>query len=201
MTLTAMLLAGGSSRRMGMNKATLTFEGEPFWQRQLRVLRELQPAVLQVSARTRPPWCPPEIEVVLDELPSCGPLGGVAAGLRRLRTSHLLVLAIDLPRMTPEHLRKLRSLASPGCGVIPFHNGYIEPLCAIYPAEAAAIAQEALQGNDVSLQHFVRTLLTQSRVQKHFLALEEQLLYLNLNSPSDLQASEARGPRPPQDCG
>src|SRR5580704_3387360 len=103
----ALLLAGGRSRRMGVDKATVLISGEPLWRRQLRVLSKLRPGAVGISARTVPLWCPAEIEVVTDKPPSCGPLSGVAAGLRRLKSSHLLVLAIDLPEMTPEHLWKL----------------------------------------------------------------------------------------------
>src|SRR5260370_25435542 len=89
MTLTALLLAGGQSRRMGSDKATLLFAGEPLWARQFRTLRELQPEALWLSARVPPAWRPPEIEIVPDEPPSRAPLSGIAAALRRLRTSHL----------------------------------------------------------------------------------------------------------------
>jgi molybdopterin-guanine dinucleotide biosynthesis protein A len=189
MTLTALLLAGGRSRRMGFDKATLTIAGEPLWRRQIRVLRELSPAALWISAPAKPSWCPPEIDSVPDEPPRSGPLSGVAAGLRRLRTSHLLVLAIDLPRISPEHLRKLCDLARPGCGVIPLNEDYLEPLCAIYPVEAAATAQTALNSDDVSLQHFGQTLLRNSLASTYALATEERPLYLNLNSPSDVSES------------
>jgi len=99
MTLTAVLFVGGRSRRMGADKATLEIAGEPLWRKQIKLLRELQPQSLCISARERPAWCPLEIEAVLDDPPSRGPLSGLAAALRRLRTSHLLALAIDLPRM------------------------------------------------------------------------------------------------------
>lgn len=183
-----LLLAGGRSRRMGVDKATLLISGEPLWQRQLRVLSDLRPSAVWVSARTVPPWRPPEIEVVTDTPPSRGPLSGVAAGLRRLQTSHLLVLAIDLPQMTAEHLRKLWSMARPGIGVVPLHGDYLEPLCAIYPAEAVVAAEKALKSNDVSLQHFAQNLLRQSQAQIYDLPSEERPLYLNLNTPSDLPA-------------
>lgn len=186
MTLTAMLLAGGRSRRMGRDKAAVRIAGEPLWQRQLRLLRGLSPAALWVSARAVPPWCPTEIEVVADRPPSRGPLSGLAAGLCRLQTSHLLVLAIDLPRMTLEHLRKLVALARSGTGILPARGDCLEALCAVYPVEAAGTAHEALSGCDASLQHFGRILIRQSQAQVYELPPEEQPLYLNMNTPSGL---------------
>jgi molybdopterin-guanine dinucleotide biosynthesis protein A len=159
MTLTAVLFTGGSSRRMGADKAGLIFDGEPLWSRQLRLLRELRPDALWISARSRPAWCPPEIEVVLDVPPSHGPLSGLSAALSRLQTSHLLVLAVDLPQMTAAHLRKLWSLARPGCGVLPMAGEYFEPLCAIYPASAASAAKDALTSDDLSLHSLAQNLV------------------------------------------
>lgn len=186
MTLTAMLLSGGRSRRMGWDKATVLIAGEPLWQRQLRVLSGLRPDAVWVSARTAPPWCPGEIEVVADRAPSCGPLSGIVAGLCRLESSHLVVLAIDLPQMTTEHLTKVCALARGGTGVIPFHADHFEPLCAIYPVEALCAAEKALSSGDVSLQHFAQSLLRESQVDVYGVIPEERVLYLNMNTPSDL---------------
>jgi molybdopterin-guanine dinucleotide biosynthesis protein A len=186
MTLSALLLAGGRSHRMGIDKATVAITGRPLWQRQLGVLNELQPRAVWVSARTMPAWCPPGIEMVADPIPSCGPLSGLAAGLRRVQTSHLLVLAIDLPLMTGEHLRKLSGTARPGLGVVPQHGGCFEPLCAVYSAEASAAADEALRRGEASLQNFVRDLLGHFRVRAYDLTPGEGALYLNMNTPTDI---------------
>src|SRR5690348_9466457 len=126
MNLTTMLMTGGESRRMGFDKATLTTCGEPLWQRQLRILAELEPVAVWVSARSRPTWCPAGVEVILDEPPSRGPLSGLGAALNRLKTSHLLVLAVDLPNVSTEHLQKLCSRVRPGCAVIPAKADYFE---------------------------------------------------------------------------
>jgi molybdopterin-guanine dinucleotide biosynthesis protein A len=191
MTLTAALFVGGESRRMGVDKATLLWRGQPLWARQLECLRELKPDALWISARTRPSWCPAEIEVVTDEQPGRGPLSGISAVLGRLQTTHCLALAIDLPRMTSDHLRKLRGLMQSGCGVIPANGKSFEPLGAIYPIEAAATAREALAGHDISLHHLAKILIQQKRLRPYELTQEETPLYQNINTRVEFEASGA----------
>ncbi len=185
-TLTAVLFAGGESRRMGMDKALLPLNGKPQWSRQLETLRELAPEQILISARTPPAWCPPEITVVLDDPPSHGPLSGLSAVLRQLRTTHLLALAIDLPQMTAEHLQNLWKLAALGVGVIPRNGDFFEPLCAIYPVEIAGIASATLTTEQLSLQALVKELLDKGYLRQYVLAEPERLLYRNLNTPEDL---------------
>src|SRR5437773_9544942 len=100
MTLTAVLLAGGESRRMGTEKATIVFNGEPLWQRQIKLLRHLRPEEISVSARAERSWRPADTELVLDQPPSRGPISGLTAALGRTRTSHLIALAVDMPFIT-----------------------------------------------------------------------------------------------------
>src|SRR5215472_10397984 len=99
-TLTAVLFVGGESRRMGTDKATLILNGEPLWSRQFRVLRDLHPKKVMISARKKPDWCPGDADLALDEPPSRGPLSGLAVSLEKIRTTHLLILAVDMPKMT-----------------------------------------------------------------------------------------------------
>src|SRR5262245_41636081 len=105
--ISAVLLAGGESRRMGTDKATSIFQGKPLWQTQLETLRRLRPAEILVSARTDPSWRPADVLFVADIPPSRGPLCGLAASLGKIHTAHLLVLAIDMPFMTENYLRSL----------------------------------------------------------------------------------------------
>jgi molybdopterin-guanine dinucleotide biosynthesis protein A len=188
MTLTAVLFVGGESRRMGADKATLVLNGESLWSRQLGVLQELEPEKILISARTKPAWCPQGIEVVLDEPSSRGPLSGLAATLKRIRTTHLLALAVDLPRMSAAHLQKLWNAAQPHCGVVPMSGDKFEPVCAVYPGGEIMIAamQNALSGDDVSLRGVVRTLVDCGRLRVLPLADSEKEFYLNVNTPEEL---------------
>src|ERR1035437_8196093 len=128
LTLTAVLFVGGESRRMGTDKATMMIAGKSLWMRQLQTLRSMIPDNLLISARTRPAWTPYDIEVVLDEPPSQGPLIGLVAALKVIKTTHLLALAIDLPEMTTEHLQRLWQLASENAGIMPNYGRFYEQI-------------------------------------------------------------------------
>ena len=104
---------------MGRDKATIVFQGRPLWQRQLQVLRDLSPEKIFVSARKAPSWLPFDTELLLDEPPFRGPLSGLTRALASIQTSHLAVLAVDMPFMTSKQMQVLWSLARPGCGVLP----------------------------------------------------------------------------------
>ncbi len=185
-SLPVVLLTGGESRRLGRDKATLILDGQPLWQRQLNLLRALSPETIFVSARERPSWCPPDVVVVLDEPPSNGPLSGLVAALKHLRTTHLFVLAVDLPDMTVDHLRSLWSSVQPGRGIIPQQRDYYEPLCAIYPLESRDPAAQLLVAGQFSLQLLARTLVSQGLMEPHPLKADELPFYHNANFPADL---------------
>lgn len=186
MTLSAVLLAGGESRRMGTDKATIIFRGQRLWERQLEILRELDSKRIFISGRIDPSWRPPGIELLLDEPPSRGPLSGLTRALARTETTHLAALAIDMPFVRTEHIRFLFSLAAPGCGVVPMIDGRAEALCAIYPREASADFAAALAGTDFSLQSLIRILVRNGKVRTVDIPKAKYEIYRSVNEPGDL---------------
>ncbi len=188
MNISAALLAGGESRRMGKDKATLLFHGKPLWQIQLELLRKLKPTEIFVSARTDPVWRPADAQFVADDLPSRGPLSGLAASLARMRTEHLLALAIDMPFMTEKYLTFLCSLIEPGRGVIAKIEDRFEPLAAIYPQEALANVRSTLSGKDFSLQTVGSRLIAAGKLQVRPVTPQQRKLFRNLNASVDMAA-------------
>jgi molybdopterin-guanine dinucleotide biosynthesis protein A len=186
MAITAVLLAGGESRRMGRDKATLEWQGHPLWQWQIEKLRKLGPEKILVSAKSDLPWRPPNVDLVLDDTPSRGPLSGLAAALACTETEHLLALAVDMPFMTTEHLRHLCSFASDGVGVVPMIEGRAEPLCAIYPKEARAVFVGTLQGDNFSLQPIAAKLVALGLLRPERISGSDRNLYKSVNEPRDL---------------
>lgn len=189
MNVSAVLLAGGQSLRMGQDKATVTFRGKPLWQIQLNTLQNLRADEIFISARSAPSWCPPELQFVPDEPPSRGPLSGVAAALGHIATGHLLVLAIDMPLMTGEYLRSLCDQIASERGVLPMIDGRAEPLAAIYPQNARIDFVAALSGTEFSLQSLTKNIIESGKLRPIPVIKKDEELFRSFNRPGDFNAS------------
>ena len=191
--LSAVLLAGGESRRMGRDKAILPFRGKALCQNQLELLCKLKPAEIFISARTDPKWRPHDVTFVADVPPSRGPLSGLAASMNRMSTSHLLALAIDMPFMTENYLRSICDAIEPGRGVVAKIDNRAEPLAAVYPREAEIGFRAALAGSDFSLQNVVGHLVTSGKLLEISVTEQERRLFRNVNNVSDVDATIVGG--------
>lgn len=187
-TFSAVLLAGGESRRMGADKATFLFRGKPLWRVQLETLRRLRPAEVFVSAKTDPLWRPDDVQFIADIPPSCGPLAGLAATLAKINTAHLLALAIDMPLMNENYFRSMCAAIEPGRGVVAKIDNRVEPLAAIYPREAEIDFRTALAGTDFSLQNLVRHLAMSGKLLEISVMEQERRLFRNVNNVSDIDS-------------
>jgi molybdopterin-guanine dinucleotide biosynthesis protein A len=186
--ISTVLLAGGESRRMGSDKATLLFRGKPLWQVQLETLQKLGPKEIFVSARIDPPWRSDDVVFVADAPLSRGPLSGLAASMNRMRTTHLLALAVDMPWMSSKYLEFLCAQVGPECGVLPKIGDRAEPLAAIYPRQAAIEIGRALAGTDFSLQSLTCDLVAKGKLRVVPVTQQEQKLFRNMNELSDLRS-------------
>jgi molybdopterin-guanine dinucleotide biosynthesis protein A len=106
--------------------------------------------------------------------------------LERTQTSHLVVLAVDMPFMKSAHLRFVCSLAGESHGVLPMIGKRAEPLAAVYPRKACNDFSAALLGNQFSLQPLCRNLARAGKLRVFRISEEEKEFYKSLNEPNDL---------------
>lgn len=180
---------------MGQDKAGLLIDGQPLWQRQVGVLRAIHPAELFISGRADGPYQGAGIPIIQDTEPDLGPLGGLAAAFHHATTDWLLVLAIDLPKMTADFLTGLVREVSPGIGLVPVLGERFEPLAALYPRACLPLIEEGLQNPDRSLQRVVRSAVDHGWLRPRPVRENEADLFRNVNRPEDLAAlgHELRG--------
>ncbi|MFI5357417.1 MAG: molybdenum cofactor guanylyltransferase [Opitutales bacterium] len=183
----AVVLAAGRSARMGREKALLETGGGPLWQRQRDLLAQLGAAEIFLSVRPEQAWArsaPGFTARLHDVLPDCGPIGGLTAALERAAHPHVVVLAVDLPRMTAAWLETLLAGRTEDCGAVGRRDGFFEPLAALYPKALMPLAWEALARGDYALQPLLAAGVAQGflRVQEIDAATAPQ--FENWNEPS-----------------
>lgn len=171
---------------MGRDKAFIAVQGMPLWQRQVQMLEELCPAEILLAGPAHPDWQKANCVIIPDAEPDAGPLAGIAGALQRSRESLLLVVAVDLPNMTGRYLRGLLSSCMAGCGVVPTRRDHLEPLVAVYPKRALAIAATCLASGEFSVQKFVERCLAGDLLRPKEIAAHEMPFFFNMNTPEDL---------------
>ena len=195
--ISAVLLAGGASRRMGRDKALVPFEGWPLWERQVALLRTLGPREVFVSGPRREEF-PADLRCVADDSVTArrGPLAGVAAALREARAPLVLVVAVDLPGLSQEFLRAGLARCSAGVGAVPFlrEDGRVlpEPLAAVYPLAARPLAESRLAGEDWSMRGFVRACAAAGLVTEWEIPPDLRPAVRNVNTPEELAAANGQ---------
>ena len=97
--ISAVILCGGKSRRMGTDKAMLTAEGTPNAVRLLRALSGEDSPCTDVWLSIGTGESYPEIHAqkVSDRFPGCGPMGGLEAALTVCREEYLFITPVDTP--------------------------------------------------------------------------------------------------------
>lgn len=132
---TALILAGGQSRRFGADKACVLVEGTPMIERVYAAVRPVCTEVLvSVGLVDRPLPVPADLPRLTDRYRAIGPLGGLHAGLHAATTPWLLAVACDLPFLTPDALRTLLAVRCEGADAVVARDAEdrLQPLCAAY---------------------------------------------------------------------
>lgn len=188
--LTAFILAGGKSTRMGTDKAFVTLAGRTLLTHALEVARSVTSDVRIVGESAKfAPFAP----VVEDIFAGCGPLGGIHAALCCSGADLNLMLALDLPFVSPALLQHLtdRARNSAALVTVPRSDTGWQPLCAVYRRDFAEKAESALRTG-----HYKIDALFDERTQG---ITEEELqaagfsarVFRNLNTPEELSAARS----------
>ncbi|MBI2810941.1 MAG: molybdenum cofactor guanylyltransferase [Candidatus Melainabacteria bacterium] len=104
--VTALVLCGGKSRRMGRPKAFLPFEGTTMVNHVLNQVRDLFAEVF-IVANEPDNYEDLGVDVVKDILPYRGPLGGILSGLLVAKHEYTFVIACDMPFVDKRLIREM----------------------------------------------------------------------------------------------
>jgi molybdopterin-guanine dinucleotide biosynthesis protein A len=197
MTFTAVILAGGKSSRMGRDKAFLQFQGKPLIEHALQVVRDAGAGEVLISGRPEQDFSALSCPVLLDVTPDCGPLGGIEQALSAASHPLVLVLAVDLPQMTPAFLQCLYGeigdtvervpTTGSALGAVPVLSGRPEPLAAFYPKKAHPTARRMLAERQLAARDFAEACFQQGLARMISVPACYEGCFTNWNAPQDLE--------------
>jgi molybdopterin-guanine dinucleotide biosynthesis protein A len=145
------VLAGGTSRRMGTPKEWLNFAGEPMLARVVRIVALVASPVVVVAqeGQVLPPLTA-GVETAHDGMAGAGPLAGIVAGFDALgsRCAKALVVSCDHPLVDSRFLQSLVDFACGSSAVVASHDGRTYPLLGVYPNTARDVAHELLTAGE-----------------------------------------------------
>lgn len=195
--VSGVVLAGGKSKRMGMDKRHLSVHGKPLLDRVTSVLLELFPEVLLVLAEEDISKQDERIRIVTDLIPDCAAVGGLYTGLYYSRHPRVFVVACDMPFINAAVIEFfLRKIDATDIVMAQLVTG-LQPLHGLYSKQCLPILKEMIDTRDLRLQNIAdKQGLAVHRVpEAEIKRLDPQLLsFLNLNSPADLELANKISP-------
>ncbi len=189
---TALILAGGNSRRMGQDKANLLLGEHTLLQ---SAVATLQPLFAEVIVSVRQPRDEIDLPQVCDDPLHIGPLAGLVAGLERANTPWIFALACDMPFITSAVIEYLAQQRADCQAVVPMVSGYPQPLAAFYAASCLPVARDCLNGSG---KHSLRELLERLQVcyvnEAELLKADPTLAsFFDLDTPHDVATAKNKG--------
>lgn len=183
--VSAAILAGGRSRRMGKEKALLLFRGRPLIAQVFETVESLFDEVFVVTNDAGPfDFLPcPKIP---DRFPGKGPMAGIDAALSYSRNPFVLAVGCDAPFLSPRLLELLARNAEGWDLVIPHGPNGPEPLCAIYGKKCLPLIEESLRADDLRLANLRKRLQAREiRVDEVAAVDPEFRSFRNINTPRE----------------
>jgi molybdopterin-guanine dinucleotide biosynthesis protein A len=176
--LTAILMCGGRSSRMGIDKSQLLIGDQTFAQVLCNRLEGFSEVIISSNDDALDFL---NKKIIKDEKPGCGPLGGILSSLRACITSYAFVLACDMPRFSVDIVEHLWQDSSANAEIIVprSSDGRIHPLCAVYKASLITVIEDQIGRRDLKMVNLI------NRCKTCIVDFPFADSFLNINSPEE----------------
>lgn len=178
------VLAGGHSRRMGRDKALLSYGHTTMLGHALGVMRAVCDEVAIAGSRDD---LSSFASVVADQFIDCGPLSGMHAALQHSKSDWNIFLAVDLARVEPLHVKLLlkQPRLSGTVAVIAEADGQLQPLLGLYHRKLAGPIERALLAGERAVISVIESICTPNGLLR---VVFPASALINLNTPDELAA-------------
>lgn len=191
--ISLVVLAGGVSSRLGRDKALETLGGETLLRRLVRRASEAvgsDDLVIVVADGGQSERAPKDLRhrVVVDALSGMGTLGGIYTGIEAARNKWALVVACDMPFLSPPLIAYMTGLRDGVDAVVPVVSGRPEPTHALYSWRCIPAIAERLEAGRLKASGFLDSVSVRYVAEDEARRFDPELLsFFNVNRPEDLR--------------
>ena len=200
MQKSAVILAGGFSRRFGSDKGLILLTNKPLIRHLIDKVSPIVDEILVVvSSKEQKKNFEPIVEntakLVIDQDDTQSPLVGAITGFESAKSEYSLLLPCDAPLVSTQIVQFLLDTCINRHAVIPrWPSGYLEPLQAVYHTKSAlTAAKTALQTGHLNMRSMIDNLKGVRYISTIVLEQFEPMLvtFFNVNTPQDLKKAES----------
>ena len=186
--VTAAILAGGKSTRMGTNKAVLRVRGRPMIEHACAAVASLCRETILVT-NTPEEYAHLQLPMFGDQFPEHGSLGGLYTAVQAARWPHVLVVACDMPLLNPALLAYLIAVRHAADAIVPQWDEFPEPLHAIYAKSCASAMRACLQAKRLKITSFFDACAVRLVSRAEIEVFDPTgMSFRNVNTPEELAA-------------
>lgn len=180
--ISACILAGGKSSRMGTDKGLLLFHGKPLVERIVEELNVVFESVTIVS--NNPEYEKFGLEVVKDLIENIGPAGGIHSAMNHAKTEKIFIVSCDIPFINHEAVEYIVENSGDAQIAVPLFQGSVQPLFGLYSVNCLPQWNRLLEHGVNKLQQMI----------SHFKLLKidvngirpfNEILFMNVNDKND----------------
>ncbi|HID36156.1 MAG TPA: molybdenum cofactor guanylyltransferase [Ghiorsea sp.] len=185
---TAIILAGGESKRMGQDKASVKLAGKTLL---ARAIANLQPLFEDIIISVREPIKDVGLPQLCDVGQDRAPMMGIYRTLDEVKTNWVFVVAVDMPFVSADLVKGLANKRGNHQLVAPMFDGHVQPLFAYYAKGCLPVMQQQISDNQRSLRRLIErmdSLIVQKDELETFDA--KLLSFLDLDSQHELEYAE-----------
>jgi molybdopterin-guanine dinucleotide biosynthesis protein A len=182
--IVGIILSGGKSRRMGQEKGLVKYKGKALVEYAIETLKPLCDNLVISTANDAYAYL--GLLMITDEMPDCGPIGGISTCMKTINADVYLVISCDVPNVPTELFSDLLSQLN-GNAVIPIdETGRKQPLTACYTSSSSIYFHEALESRELKLMNLL------SKIEPLYFkpsinsAYYKSNIFSNINSKNDM---------------
>jgi molybdopterin-guanine dinucleotide biosynthesis protein A len=185
MQITGIILAGGLSSRMGTDKALMKIGEKTLLENAVEICKPVCSSIIISSNKQAHKF--KEYLLVKDEIPDCGPMGGIYSAIKKSKTNWNFVLSVDSPFVKSTFIKSLFSEKEGFNCVVPVHPIGKEPLIALYHKNVLPEIEGRIKVGENKLHDLFDALNPNFFDSQNWLVKYPNLFY-NINRPEDFLA-------------